>query len=117
MDFFKNLFSKDEPFVPTPTQHVPELKPIVVQAIENLYPRKADQKKVFKYSIKYIEANRENTLALLSILNYSQGKIENLVDLDSPDLYLIVYHIMVDYGFPNMKTAEQWVQSITKSQH
>ena len=48
MSFFKNLFSKGEPkgdpFIATPTQSIPGLEPIVVQAIENLYPDEEDQK-------------------------------------------------------------------------
>lgn len=43
MGFLKSLFGKKEelegePFLPTPTQAVPGLEPIIVQAIENLYP-------------------------------------------------------------------------------
>jgi hypothetical protein len=117
MGFFKKLFIKDEPFIPTPTQRVSGLEPIVVQAIENLYPNIEDQKQVFEYSLKYHEESKKaKPLALLSLLSYSNGKIENLVDLDSPDLDLVIYHIMVDYGFSDMKAAEKWVKSTTKSQ-
>jgi hypothetical protein len=115
MGFFKKLFSKDEPFVPTPTQQVPGLEPIVVQATENLYPNIKDQKQVFKYSLKFKEGKKGITLALLALLCHSNGKIENLVDLDSPNFQTIVYKIIVDYGFSNMKAAEKWVKSITKS--
>ena len=44
MDFFKKLFGKDEKFVPTPNQQVTGIPPIVVQAIENLFPNIDSQK-------------------------------------------------------------------------
>lgn len=38
----KSIGNKDEPdgefFIPTPTHDIPGLEPIIVQAIENLYP-------------------------------------------------------------------------------
>jgi len=117
MNFFKNLFSKSEPFVPTPTQAVPGLEPIVVQAIENLFPNIEDQKQAFEYSLKYKKANKDDTpLALLALLLGNNGKIENLVDLNSPDLHIRVKYILYDYGWSNMKSAEKWVKSITKPQ-
>lgn len=57
MSFFKNLFGKGESegeaFVPTPTQSIPGVEPIVVQAIENLFPNTEDQKKAFSYALEY----------------------------------------------------------------
>src|SRR5215510_10308927 len=116
MGFFKKLFSKEESFVPTPTQQVPGLEPLVVQAIENLFPNVEDQKQAFDYSLKYTEGKKRNTLLLLCLLSYSKGKIEKLVDLNSPLLHDM--HFMVDEIqpiFPNMKAAEDWVKSTTKS--
>ena len=59
MGFFNNLFGKrkeGEPFIPTPTQNIPGLEPIIVQAIENLYPDIEDQKKAFTYAREYKES-------------------------------------------------------------
>ena len=116
MSFFKTLFSKEEPFVPTPTQQIPGLEPIVVQAIENLYSNIEDRKQAFEYSLKYKEGKKGDILTLLALLSYSGGKIEKLVDLNSP--LLRDMHFMVDEIkpiFSNMKTAENWVKSTTKS--
>jgi len=118
MSFFKNLFGKSdkgEPFVPTPSQNVPGLAPIVVQAIENLYPDADDQKKAFKYSLEYAEKNkRDVTISLLTMLAYSQGNIDQLPSstlwheprFNGEELSPIFHW--------KMKNAEEWVKSITK---
>ena len=119
MNFFKKLFSKSEPFVPTPTQTVSGLEPIVVQAIENLYPDVQDQKQVFEYSLRFKEVRKGwQTRYLLALLAYSKGKTENLVSLDSsgPLSSLHFLHDDLEPIFPNMKAAEKWVKSITKPQ-
>jgi len=121
MSFLKNLFSKAEPFVPTPTQNVPGIEPIIVQAIENLFPNRDDQKRAFSYilAVKKIEGRpyRDPRL-LLGLLSYSNGKTEKLID---PNSELIreprfmgeeIYSI-----FPNMKAAEEWVKSITRTRN
>jgi hypothetical protein len=113
MGLFNKLFGKKDRFVPTPSQQVPGLQPIIVQAIENLYPKLEAQKQVFEYSLRFNEIKKGSTLALLSVLHYSNGEVQKLANLDSPDLDLVIYHIMVDYGFPNLKAAEEWVKSIT----
>jgi len=118
MSFFKSLFSKGEPFVPTPTQDVPGIEPIIVQAIENLFSNSDDQKSAFKYVLVVKELGRpyRETRLLLALLAYSKGKIENLLAPDSDAMreprFLgeEVYPI-----FPNMKAAEEWVTSITKT--
>ena len=122
MSFFKNLFSKGEPFVPTARQSVPGLDPIVVQAIENLYPEIEDQKVIFDYSLQFREKYKDNpvhrdNLSLLAFLKMSEGDTQefiNLMNLPYLGNYQ-VWHDMVQPVLRNMKAAEQWVQSITKS--
>ena len=115
MSFFKNLFSKSEAFVPTPTQIIPGLEPIVIQAIENLYPDIADQKKAFKYFLEYAEEHK-NYFTQLGMLAYSEGKIEQL---PSPhhwdDGRFNIEEISPIFSY-KMKNAEEWVKSITKPQ-
>jgi len=122
MSFLKNLFGQKEegePFVPTPTQSIPGLKPIIVQAIENLYPDVEDQKKAFAYALKYVEAKVGGdgdfaTRILLAMLSDTEGKIEKLYD---PNLWSDGHFIGDLAGnFPKMKDAEAWVKSITKQQ-
>jgi len=119
MSFFKNLFGKGQTFVPTPTQQIEGIPPIVVQAIENLFPKAVDQKHAFDYVLELKKRGRtyHNPEILLELLYYSQGKIENLLDVNSP--LLGDYHFMMEQIepiFPKMKDAEEWVKSITKSQ-
>ena len=122
MGFLKSLFGKKEepggePFTPTPTQDIPGLEPIIVQAIENLYPDIEQQKKVFEYALEYKRAykekiKRDDTTGLLAMLAYSNGKIESL---PSPSLWFFGRFRIeeIDNMFPKMKNAEEWVKSIT----
>ena len=125
MGFLKSLFGKKEeperePFIPTPTQDVPGLEPILVQAIENLFPEREQQKKVFQYALDYRLAykekiKREDIKGLLALLAYSNGRMESL---PSPSLWFDGRFRIeeIDNMFPKMKNAEEWVKSITKSQ-
>ena len=122
MSFLKSLFGKKEepggePFTPTPTQDIPGLEPIIVQAIENLYPDIEQQKKVFEYALEYKRAykekiKRDDTTGLLAMLAYSNGKIESL---PSPSLWFFGRFRIeeIDNMFPKMRNAEEWVKSIT----
>jgi hypothetical protein len=127
LGFLESLFGKKEkpegePFIPTPTQDIPGLEPIVVQAIENLYPNLEDQKMVFDYALKFYQVSKVSkkglTRALLAVLQYSNGSTKELIDLDSPNLSVLIYRVQADAGyyFPNMVAAEKWVKSITKTQ-
>ena len=118
MGFFKKMFSKGEPFIPTPTQQVPGLDPIVVQAVENLFPDRAEQIEVFQDLLE--KSKTAETYILLSLLEIC-GK-----NIDSYRAYMKMpymtpfgkhseYPIYRDGGFSNMKQAEKWVKSITKS--
>ena len=118
MGFFKNLFSKGESFIPTPTQEVSGIQPIVVQAIENLFPTIDDQKHAFKYVLAVQEIGRayRDPRLLLALLFYSHGKTESLLDPNSPlirDGRFMVEEI--EPIFPKMKAAEEWVKSITNN--
>lgn len=122
MTFFKNLFSKSEPFVPTPAQAIPGLDPIVVQAIENLYPNVDDQKLIFDYSLKFKEKFKnhpihgKDNISLLAFLKMSEGRTEKFIDLmNLPYLgHYQIWNDMIQPVLPNKKAAEQWVKSITK---
>ena len=116
MSFFKNLFRKGESFVPTPTQSIPGLEPIVVQAIENLFPDVEDQKKAFTYALEFkgseLVGDKNSTRKLLAMLADTNGKIESL---PKPTVWSIPqFHFDLGDIFPRMKDAEAWVKSITK---
>jgi hypothetical protein len=113
MNFFQKLFSKSEAFVPTPTQTIPGLEPIVVQAVENLSSNIEDQKRVFTYLLE--QKKDHNSTYLLGLLYFSEyssnGKIEDLIEKSHTNLDLEMMH--EQFG---MKSAEKWVKSITKPQ-
>jgi len=112
MSFFKNLFNKGESFVPTPIQSIPGLEPIVVQAIENLFPNTEDQKKAISYALEYKGSKYNTTLKLLAMLADSKGKVESLYD---PKLWSDGrFNGELADTFSKMKAAEAWVKSITK---
>ena len=114
MNIFKKLFSKGESFVPTPKQTVPGLEPIVVQAIENLYPKIEHQKQAFEYALKLRKGGTQ-TKYVLALLFYSQRNVKNLVGPGSAEwTSLHFWHDDIDPIFRNMKAAEKWVMSITK---
>ena len=116
MSFFKNLFgdrsSKEEPFVPTPTQTIPGLEPIVVHAVERLYPSVEEQKHAFTFLLKHTKEN--DVLDQLSLVRMGIENLEKIMK-ENPSL-TIRYAIYSENGFTNMKTATKWVQSITNSQ-
>jgi hypothetical protein len=125
MGFFKKLFGKErpkeEPFVPTPTQHIPGVEPIIVQAIENLFPNTKDQKDFFEgLQKKSQNADTVLILALLSMTKVADVEASKKFVLGTisqpvidPNIYYFVSH---DCIFHNMKGAEKWVKSITKPQ-
>ena len=115
MDFFKKFFGTAETFVPTPNQQVTGIPPIVVQAIENLFPNRDSQKYVFDYVLQVKEKGKtyHDPRLLLAIIFYSKGGIRKLPDMKAVgDYYFIMDEIQ--HIFPKMKDAEEWVKSITK---
>jgi len=119
MGFFKKLFGSGEAFIPTPSQSVPGIPPIVVQAIENLFPNIDDQKYVFDYVLKLKETGKtfDGYKRLLCLLSYSNGNKEKLPAIDSPVIRNYRYLVEeIDSIFPNKKAAEEWVKSISKPQ-
>ena len=113
MSFFKNLFgnrnSKDESFVPTPTQTVPGLEPIVVHAVEHSYPSVEEQKHAFTFLLQHTK--EKDVLDQLSLIRMGIRNLEKIME-ENPSL-TIRYAIYSESGFTNMKAATKWVKSIT----
>ena len=118
MSFFKNLFGKSKDATSISKQEEPELEPIALQAIENLFPNEVDQKKAIGYSIRYKKYQKADTLRLLlSLLHYSNGNIEKLLATEKDAIRN--YQFMLDEiapRFQDLKAAEDWVKSMTKTQ-
>jgi hypothetical protein len=114
MDFFKKLFSKKESPIPMPT-NIPGIEPIVVQAVENLFPDVNTQKSAFE-SILEISKERKGVAdpkTLLALLCYSNGNIEEFRKAawqSHPHFWMDE----IEHIFSTMKDAEEWVKSITK---
>jgi len=113
MSFLKNFFGgmKDEPFVPTPTQVVPGLEPIVVHAVEHLYPSVKEQKHAFAFLLKHTKENE--VLDQLSLVRMGIKNLEKIMK-ENPSL-TIRYAIYSENGFTNLKTAKKWVKAMTDS--
>ena len=125
MSIFQKLFGKKKPhevpFIPTPTQYIPGLDPIIVQAVENLFPDKSVQEAFFEGLQKYVQ--NANTLIILALL--SMTKADDVVASKKYVLGTLSTHvlgtnthyfIMRDCDFHDLKGAEKWVRSITKVQ-
>jgi len=108
-----SFFNKEEPFVPTPTQDIPGLDPLIVHAIENLFPDVDVQKQAFDFSLKFLDTKKGNTVSLLVVLKMGILDMDALVFDEGSDedrFWMEAYYIL-----PNMKAAKRWVKSITKS--
>ena len=111
VEFIKKLFSREEPFIPTPSQSIPGLDPMVVQAIEILYPDTEVQKQAIDFSLQFLKDKKGGVLNLLAALSIG------VIDLDSPLLDNGKFWLDVMYpDFYNLKAAKKWLKSITKSQ-
>jgi hypothetical protein len=95
-----------------PTQNVPGIEPIVVQAIEHVFPSIQDQKRAFDYILEY---EGPGTRSLLALLYYSKGDIEIFRDR-SAQSHPHFWMDEISHIFPTMKDAEEWVKSLSKSQ-
>src|SRR5215208_4911141 len=115
MSFFKNLFgdrnSKEKSFIAAPTQIVPGLEPIVVHAVEHLYPSIEEQKLAFTFLLKHTKEHE--VLDQLSLIRMGIKNLEKIMK-ENPSL-TIRYAIYSESGFTNMKAATKWVKSITNS--
>jgi hypothetical protein len=118
MGFFKNLFGKGESFIPTPTQEVSGIPPIVVQTVEILFPNIDEQKQAFTCILELGKEGRafRDPRLLLALLSYSDGKIRELQTAASRTSSPHFWGEEIAPIFPKMKAAEDWVKSIAKSQ-
>jgi hypothetical protein len=112
MEFIKKLFRREEAIIPTPSQSISGLDPIVVQAIEILYPDTEMQEQAINFSLHFLKHKKGDSLNLLAAL--SMG----ITDLDSPLLDNGKFWLDVMYpDFSNMKAAKKWLKSLTKPQN
>ena len=114
MSFFKNMFAdrnaKEEPFNPTPTQTIPGLEPIVIYAVEHLYPSIEEQKNAFAFLLEHAEEHH-NVLDQLSLVRMGIKNLEKIMK-ENPSL-TIRYAIYSERGFTSIKAATKWVKSTT----
>jgi hypothetical protein len=123
MDFFKKLFGKDKssskekPSIPMPIQNNSQIEPIVVQAVENLFPDVDTQKRAFKVILEIVKERQgvADPKTLLALLRYSNGNVENFRKAawqSHPHFWMDEINPI----FRTLKDAEEWVKSISKSQ-
>ena len=115
MSFFKKIFGKK---ATASIKNIPDVEPIVVQAVENLFPDDIIQKEVFK-SILEFKKGRTNTATpqtILALLKYSEGDLE----LFRKSAWQSHPHFWMDeisHIFRTMEDAEKWVRSLSESQN
>ena len=116
MDFLKKLFNKNEPVTTTPTQNIPEIEPIVVLAVENLFPDVNTRKNAFKIILEITKERKgvADPKTLLALLCYSNGNVEKF-QKSAWQSHPHFWMDEIEHIFPTMKDAEEWVKSISKS--
>jgi hypothetical protein len=114
MNFLRNLFSntnsKDEFIIPSPTQTIPGVEPIVVYMVEHFHPNIEEQKYAFTFLLNHTEEN--DTLAQLSLIRMGIKNLENIMEKNPS---LTVRYAVYSDGFPNLKAAKKWVKSVVNS--
>jgi hypothetical protein len=115
MDFLKKIFNED---ATKPIANIPGIEPIVVQAVESLFPDTNTQKNAFN-AILEVTKERKNVAdpkTLLALLHYSNGDLEKF----RKSAWQSHPHFWMDeigHIFRTMEDAEEWVKSLSKSQH
>lgn len=115
MNLSKKLFRKN---ATTSIKSIPGIEPIVVQAVENLFPDDGTQEEAFK-SILEFKKDRTNTATpktILALLKYSNGDLA----LFQKSAWQSHPHFWIDeinHIFRTMEDAEKWVESLSESQN
>ena len=113
MNLFKKLFSKNTAL---PIKTIPDIEPIVVQAVENLFPDANDQQKTFEYILE-LKKDRKGVTdlkTLLALLKYSKGDVE----LFRKSAWQSHPHFWMDeisHIFRTIEDAENWVSHYKES--
>ena len=115
MVFLKKIFGKN---ATASIKNIPGIEPIVVQAVENLFPNDSVQKEVFKSILEFKKArtNISTTQTILALLKYSNGDLE----LFRKSAWQSHPHFWMDeisHIFRTMEDAEKWVKSLSESRN
>jgi len=115
MSFFKKIFGKN---ATTSIKNIPGIEPIVVQAVENLFPDDSIQKEVFKSILEFKKGrtNATTTQTILALLKYSNGDLE-LFRRSAWQSHPHFWMDEISHIFNTMEDAEKWVRSLSESQH
>jgi hypothetical protein len=95
---------------------IPGIEPIVVQAVESLFPDVNTQKRAYEYILQ-IKKERQGIAdlkTLLALLKYSKGDVE----LFRKSAWQSHPHFWMDeisHIFRTLEDAEEWAKSISKS--
>jgi hypothetical protein len=112
MNFFKKLFDKD---TASPIKNIPGIEPIVVEAVEHLFPDVKIRKDTFECILKF-KKDREGVASLktlLALLKHSKGDLE----LFQKSAWQSHPHFWMDEISPifrAMEDAEKWVKSLSE---
>lgn len=115
MNFIKNLFHRN---MSPAAKNVSGIEPIVVRAVEYLFPDNITQKEVFKIILEFkkYRKNSSTPKTLLALLKYSGGDLE----LFRKSVWQSHPHFWMDeisHIFRTLEDAEKWVESLSQSRN
>jgi hypothetical protein len=99
-------------------KNIPGVEPIVVQAVERLFPDADTQKNTFEYILEFKKDRKgvADLKTLLALLKYSKGDLE----LFRKSAWQSHPHFWMDEinpTFLTMEDAEKWVGALSESQN
>ena len=114
MNFFKKLFGKN---TPKSTRNIPNIEPIVVQAVEGLLTDVNAQKDIFEVILEFKKDRKgiSDLKTILALLYYSNGDLE----IFRKSAWQSHPHFWMDeisHIFRSMEDAEEWVKTLSKPQ-
>jgi hypothetical protein len=115
MNFFKKLFSKN---TAPPIKNIPGIEPIVIQAVENLFPDVNTQKNTFECILEFKKDRKgvADLKTLLALLKYSNGDLE-LFQKSAWQSHPHFWMDEISHIFRTMEDAEKWVKSFSETQN
>lgn len=115
MNFFKKLFNKN---TTPPIKNIPEIEPILAQAVESLFREVDIQKSTFECILEFKKDRKgvADLITILALLKYSKGDL----DLFRKSAWQSHPHFWMDeisHIFLTMEDAEKWVKSLSDAQN
>jgi len=115
MNSFKKLFNKN---TTPPIKSIPGIEPILVQAVEHIFPDANIQKDAFEFILELKERRKgvADLKTLLALLKYSDGDFEKFKK-SSWQSHPHFWMDEISHIFRTVEDAENWVESLSESKN